>query len=100
LIGFWFWGLGISVALPVLYKLAGAHRSFAEGAGLAALTVGTRVGFMAAPALIGLVASASSLPTALTVVVGSAAAASLVTVRITITGGNRVRDSLPGQGIS
>jgi predicted MFS family arabinose efflux permease len=100
LIGFWFWGLGISVALPVLYKLAGAHPSFAEGAGLAALTVGTRLGFMAAPALIGLVASASSLPTALAVVVGSAAAASLVTIRITITGGNRARDSIPGQGIS
>jgi predicted MFS family arabinose efflux permease len=100
LIGFGLWGLGISVALPVLYKLAGAHPSFAEGAGLAALTVGTRLGFMAAPALIGFVASASSLPTALALVVGLAAAASLVTVRITVAGGNQVRDSLPRPGIS
>ena len=100
LIGFGFWGLGISVALPVLYKLAGAHPSFAEGAGLAALTVGTRLGFMAAPALIGLVASASSLSTALALVVGLAAAASLVTVRIMVAGGNQGRDSHPRQGIS
>lgn len=100
LIGFAFWGLGISVALPVLYKLAGSHPSFAEGAGLAALTVGTRLGFMAAPALIGLVASKSSLSTALAVVVGLAAAASLVTIRMTVAGGDQVRDSQPRQGIS
>lgn len=100
LIGFGFWGLGISVALPVLYKLAGAHPSFAQGAGLAALTVGTRLGFMAAPALIGLVASASSLSTALALVVGLAAAASLVTVQIMVAGGNQGRDSHPRQGIS
>ena len=100
LVGFGLWGLGISVALPVLYKLAGSHPSFAEGAGLAALTVGTRLGFMAAPALIGLVASASNLSTALAVVVGLAAAASLVTIRMTVARGDQVRDSLPGRGIS
>jgi len=100
LFGFGLWGLGISVALPVLYKLAGAHSSFAEGAGLAALTVGTRLGFMAAPALVGLVASASSLSTALTLVVGLTAAASLVTVRITVAGGDQIRDSLPERGVS
>lgn len=100
LIGFGLWGLGISVALPVLYKLAGSHPSFAEGAGLAALTVGTRLGFMAAPALLGLVATASNLSAALTLVVGLAAAAALVTIRLTVAGGGRVRDSLPSQGSS
>src|SRR3989337_2480973 len=95
LIGFGLWGLGISVALPVLYKLAGSHPSFAEGAGLAALTVGTRLGFMAAPALLGLAATASNLSAALTLVVGLAAAAALVTIRLTVAGGGRVRDSLP-----
>ncbi|HLE94801.1 MAG TPA: MFS transporter [Acidimicrobiia bacterium] len=100
LIGFGLWGLGISVALPVLYKLAGSHPSFAEGAGLAALTVGTRLGFMAAPALLGPVAAASSLSVALTLVVGLAAAAALVTIRLTVAGGGRVRDSLPSQGSS
>jgi len=100
LIGFGFWGLGVSVALPVLYKLAGSHPTFAEGAGLAALTVGTRLGFMAAPALIGLAASAANLSAALALVVGLAAAASLVTIRITVAGGDGIRDSLPRQGIS
>jgi predicted MFS family arabinose efflux permease len=100
LIGFALWGLGISVVLPVLYKLAGSHPSFAEGAGLAALTVGTRLGFMAAPALIGLVAASSNLQTALALVVSLAAAASLLTIRLTLSGGDRIRDSLPSQGVS
>jgi predicted MFS family arabinose efflux permease len=100
LVGFAIWGLGVSVVLPVLYKLAAAHPTFAEGAGLAALTVGTRLGFMAAPALIGLVAASSSLPAALALVVCVAAAASLVTIRMTLTGGNQIRDSLPSQGVS
>ncbi len=100
LVGFAIWGLGISVVLPVLYKLAGSHPTFAEGAGLAALTVGTRLGFMTAPALIGFVAARSSLPAALGVVVGLAAAASLVTIRMTLSGGEQIRDSLPSQGVS
>ena len=100
LVGFGLWGLGISVVLPVLYKLAGSHPSFAEGAGLAALTVGTRLGFMAAPALIGLVAASSSLPVAVATVVGLAAVASLVTIRMTLTGETQIRDSLPSQGVS
>lgn len=84
LVGFAVWGLGISVALPVLYKLAGSHRSFGEGSGLAALTVGTRLGFMAAPALIGLTATAWDLPIALAVVVGLAGVASMLAVALTM----------------
>jgi MFS family permease len=84
LAGFLVWGLGISAALPVLYKLAGSHRSFGEGSGLAALTVGTRLGFMAAPALIGVAATAWSLPIAIAVLVTLAAVASLLAVRLTI----------------
>lgn len=100
LVGFAVWGLGISVALPVLYKLAGSHRSFGEGSGLAALTFGTRLGFMAAPALIGVAATAWSLPTALAVVVSLAAIASLLAVRLTISGRSPARDSLPDRGVS
>jgi predicted MFS family arabinose efflux permease len=84
LAGFLVWGLGISVALPVLYKLAGSHRSFGEGSGLAALTVGTRLGFMAAPALIGVAATTWSLPIAIAVVVSLAATAALLAVHLTI----------------
>lgn len=100
LFGFFVWGLGISVALPVLYKLAGSHRSFGEGSGLAALTVGTRLGFMAAPALIGVAATAWSLPTALAVVVPLAAAASIVAVHLTLAHPATAGDSLPERGIS
>ena len=100
LIGFSFWGLGISVALPVLYKLAGGHHSFAEGSGLAALTVGTRLGFMVSPALIGVAATTWSLPTALAVVVGLAAVASMITIRLTLINAESSRDSLPGAGVS
>ncbi|HEU4916723.1 MAG TPA: MFS transporter [Acidimicrobiia bacterium] len=100
LAGFLIWGLGISAALPVLYKLAGSHRSFGEGSGLAALTVGTRLGFMAAPALIGVAATAWSLPIAIAVVVSLAAAASLVAVRLTLAPQVAAGDSLPGGGNS
>jgi MFS family permease len=98
LVGFAFWGLGISVALPVLYKLAGSHPSFGEGSGLAALTVGTRLGFMAAPALIGVTATAWSLPVALAVVVGLAGAASMVAVALTMS--TRGEDSIPDRSTS
>jgi predicted MFS family arabinose efflux permease len=95
LVGFALWGLGISVALPVLYKLAGSHPSFTEGSGLAALTVGTRLGFMVSPALIGMAAGAWSLPTAIAVVVGMAAVASTVAIRLTMGRPVPVHDSLP-----
>jgi predicted MFS family arabinose efflux permease len=100
LVGFAVWGLGISVALPVLYKLAGSHPSFGEGSGLAALTVGTRLGFMAAPALVGVAATAWSLPTALALVVGIAGVASLLAVGLTIATGESNEDSLPGRSVS
>ena len=95
LIGFGAWGLAISVVLPILYKLAGAHPGFSEGSGLAALTVGTRLGFMAAPALIGLAAVSWGLPTAIGVVVASAAVASTISIRLTPVDREPVRDSLP-----
>jgi MFS family permease len=100
LVGFAIWGLGISVALPVLYKLAGSHPAFGEGSGLAALTVGTRLGFMAAPALVGVAATAWSLPAALAVVVGLAGAASILAVGLTIAIRDPSEDSIPGRGAS
>jgi hypothetical protein len=67
---------------------------------LAALTVGTRLGFMVAPALIGVAAAAWSLPVALAVIVTFAALASLLAVRLTIGRPIPVTDSLPGHGVS
>jgi hypothetical protein len=88
------------VALPVLYKLAGAHHSFAEGSGLAALTVGTRLGFMVSPALIGVAATAWGLPTAVAVIVSTAAVASMLAIRLTLGTAEPPRDSIPGPGTS
>lgn len=99
LVGFGIWGLGISVAVPVLYKLAGSHRSFGEGSGLAALTVGTRLGFLVAPAVIGAGAAAWGLPTALGVIVGVAGVASMMAVRLALGTSGPVDDSLPDTGV-
>jgi len=76
------WGLGIAVVLPLLYRLAGSHRGFGEGSGLAALTVGSRLGFMAGPTAVGSTATISSLPLALAVVVGVALVGSVITLTL------------------
>ncbi len=96
LVGFGLWGLGISVALPVLYKLAGSHSSFTEGAGLAALTVGTRLGIMVGPALIGLGANRLGLSAALAWVVTLAAGSAVVAIQLTLSAPERTADSIPG----
>ena len=77
LIAFTVWGLGVSVLLPLMYRLAGSHPAFAEGHGLAALTQGSRLGFLAGPAAIGSMAEATTLPVAFVVVVGLALLATL-----------------------
>ncbi|MGA8040816.1 MAG: hypothetical protein WCA93_11980 [Acidimicrobiia bacterium] len=92
LVGFALWGLGMSVALPILYKLAGSHPSFGEGSGLAALTVGTRLGLMLAPAAVGLGASRWGLPTALMVVVVASAVVSVTALRMTLSRTSRSQD--------
>jgi len=77
LIAFTVWGLGVSVLLPLMYRLAGSHPAFAEGGGLAALTQGSRLGFLAGPAAIGAMAEATTLPVAFVVVMGLALLATL-----------------------
>ena len=100
LLGFGIWGLGISVALPVLYKLAGSHSSFTEGAGLAALTVGTRLGIMLGPALIGLGADRIGLRSAVAWVVTLAAGCAVLAISLTVSAPGPTVDSLPGSADS
>ncbi len=100
LLGFGIWGLGISVALPVLYKLAGSHSSFSEGAGLAALTVGTRLGIMLGPALIGLGADRIGLRSAVAWVVTLAAGCAVLAISLTVSAPGRTVDSIPGSADS
>lgn len=64
------WGLGVSVVLPLLYRLVGSHHAFGEGSGLAALTVGSRLGLLVGPTAVGSLAAVASLPLAVGVVVG------------------------------
>lgn len=100
--GFGVWGLGVSVIFPMLYRLAGSHPSLAEGAGLGALTVGGRIGFIAGSAGVGTVAAASmSLPIGMLVMLLPAAAAAVLTMRTVLrdAGKGRRRDRyLPGTG--
>ncbi len=71
-------GLGTSVLAPTLLGLAGRHASAAERA--SAVSVVTTIGylgFLLGPALVGLTADATSLPTALALVGALAAALAL-----------------------
>jgi predicted MFS family arabinose efflux permease len=94
LIGFGLWGLGIASALPLLYKMAGSHPAFNEGSGLAALTVGTRIGFLLEPTLVGLGAVAMGLPAAIVIIVTASAALAVVALRLTLIGGPGMNDSI------
>lgn len=81
MIGFTLWGLGVSVILPLLYRLAGSHPGFGEGSGLAALTLGSRIGFLAGPAAVGAVAEAAGLPWGVFTVMAAGVGFAFLTVR-------------------
>lgn len=84
LAAFGLWGVGVSVVFPLMYSVAGSHPAFSEGAALAALTTGSRFGFLAGPFAVGWLAEASDLPTAFLVVMSGALLAclgSLLTTR-------------------
>lgn len=81
------WGLGVAVVFPLLYRLAGSHRGFAEGSGLAALTLGSRIGFMAGPAAVAAITEATTLPTGILVAVGVSLAGTAVGVLTSLSDG-------------
>lgn len=80
LAGFGIWGLGVSVTLPLLYREAATHPDFGEGAGLAALTVGSRLGFLVGPPVVGWAAAATTIPAG----IGAVTAAGLATAVVVI----------------
>jgi MFS family permease len=67
--GFALMGLGLSVLFPLALRAAGVHGE-AAGPSLAAVSTVGYAGFLAGPPLIGLLADASSLRAALSLVVG------------------------------
>lgn len=69
LIGFSICGFGVAVMFPQLYAMAATLPGAATGAGLGAMGIGQRVGFMAAPLVVGTVANLRSLRWSFAVVV-------------------------------
>jgi MFS family permease len=89
LVGFGIWGLGVSVVFPQLYTIAATLPSVSPGAGLGAMGVGQRLGFLISPVCVGALAEWRSLRTAIAVM----AVISLISVVAT----RRVAAS-PGSG--
>jgi MFS family permease len=67
-------GLGISNAVPILFRAAGSVRGIDPAVGLAAVATTGYIGFLIEPVLIGHVAEAVGLRLALTMVVAACAA--------------------------
>jgi MFS family permease len=70
-VGYAVWGLGVSVIFPQLYLDAATIPGTTAGAGLAAMAVGQRFGFLAAPVVIGTLAKAIDLRTAFAIAIGA-----------------------------
>jgi predicted MFS family arabinose efflux permease len=75
--GFAVIGLGVSVLFPALYLAAADREGIPAGLGLGVMSTGARLGFLVSPPLVGSLAGATSLRTALGVVVGAAVLAGL-----------------------
>jgi Major Facilitator Superfamily len=69
LLGFSICGFGVAVMFPQLYAMAATLPGAASGSGLGAMGIGQRVGFMAAPIVMGSVAKAQSLRWSFAVVI-------------------------------
>jgi MFS family permease len=82
MIGLILWGLGISVMFPQLYATAARLKGVSAGAGLGAMGVGQRLGFMVAPVLVGALADWQNLRVAAAIIVGVAFATILFTRRL------------------
>jgi hypothetical protein len=66
--GFALLGAGVAVVVPSVFRAAGRTRGVAAGTALAAVTTAGYSGFLVGPPIIGALAGATSLPTALTLV--------------------------------
>ena len=82
LIGFGIWGLGVSVLFPQLYTMAATLPGTAAGAGLGAMAVGQRLGFMVSAPAIGAIADWRNLRWSFTAAAVGALALALATRRI------------------
>ncbi len=79
--GFACWGLGVSVLFPQLYAMAATQPGLSAGAGLGAMGVGQRLGFMLAPLCVGAITGVSTLRIAIGVLTAVAVAIIVTTQR-------------------
>jgi MFS family permease len=78
-VGLALWGLGISVMFPQLYAIAATLKGVSAGAGLGAMGVGQRLGFMLAPVIVGALADWQTLRVAIAIIVAVAFATIVAT---------------------
>ena len=81
-IGLVLWGLGTSVMFPQLYATAATLKGVSAGAGLGAMGVGQRLGFMLAPVCVGALADLQTLRTAIAVLIAVATVTIIATRRL------------------
>jgi len=72
LVAFALWGLGVSVMFPQIYLMAARMNPDRPGAGLAAMTLAQRIGFMTATSSMGALSAGVGYGWAFTTIVGVA----------------------------
>ncbi len=85
--GFALWGLGVSVMFPQLYTMAAKLPGTSAGAGLGAMAVGQRSGFLLTPVIVGQLSDWKGLRVAFTVIAAFAAMFVVTTRRIVAPSG-------------
>jgi fucose permease len=73
LAGLFLVGLGVANGVPLMFSAAGRQRDTPPGPGIAAVSSMGSLGFLAGPPVIGFLADATSLPWALSTLIGGAA---------------------------
>jgi predicted MFS family arabinose efflux permease len=80
--GFALLGAGVAVVVPSVFRAAGTAHGVTPGTALAAVTTAGYSGFLVGPPIIGALAGATSLPTALTLVLLATATVAVLAPRV------------------
>ena len=99
-LGFAVIGLGAACVIPTVYGLGGNQPELSSGEGVSVVSMGQWPGFLLASPLIGLLAGAVGLRTALVALVGAALATSVLAGRIRDPATDPQAGAVTGQAIS
>lgn len=83
-LGFGFTGIGISVVVPLVYSMAGKHRTIAPGLAISAVSAIGFIGFVAGPPLIGFIAGIAGLQWSFTFIACMGIVLSLLAVKLKV----------------